>query len=234
VTRKLYLALAAVMVAGLMTSCAPAQEDVDTPLDAGRQAAESFVRESPTFQFDGMEDTLKLADTLVISEPNSWTFVYEFDSRHAGYGDRIGMVLAQVITPHVASITVTEGEVVYATLDNDWDMLEQARKTDHVDPDDAVAPPPADLIGVVTGVEPVGRNDVLGLVHVESETDTSQKYVVTVTGETVLTGLDGETVGFDSFEETQEVRVWFSGPVKESFPMQVDAGKIVISRAVAE
>ena len=226
-TRKLYLALAAIMVAGLMTGCSPAADGGDRPLDVARRAAESFVRESPTFQFDGVESTLRLTDTLEISEPNSWTFVYEFDSSQAGYGDRTGMALAQVITPHVASVTVADGETVYAALDGQWDMLEQTE----TDPVTAVTPPAADLVGVVTGIEPVGTDRVMGLVRVESETDASQKYVVTVTGETVLKGLDGQDVGFDAFEETQEVRVWFSGPVKESFPMQVDAGMMVISRA---
>jgi hypothetical protein len=68
----------------------------------------------------------------------------------------------------------------------------------------------------------------------QSEADVSQKYAITVTSETDILGLDGQTVGFGDLGEGQEVRVWFSGPVKESFPMQVDAGRIAISRAAGD
>lgn len=213
------------LVAPLVAGCT-----AQTALEKARQLAEDFVRGSATFEFDGMGDTLELTETLEISEPDSWTFGFEFDSRHAGFGDRTGMVLAQVITHHEAMVTVTGGEVVHAVLDGEWDMLAQEETSDGVDPDDAVTPPPVDFVGRVTGIEAAGEDPVRGLVTAESETDASQKYVITVTGETALLGLDGETVGFEALQETQEIRVWFSGPVKESFPMQVDAGMIVISQ----
>ena len=54
-----------------------------------------------------------------------WEFNYEFRCRHAGYGDRAGKMLAQVITSHRALVVVQRGEVIYATLDDKWDMLNQ-------------------------------------------------------------------------------------------------------------
>jgi hypothetical protein len=87
-----------------------------------QQIALEFLKSSATYKFDGIEDTLTLADTLVLRCPSCWTFVYKFDSRHAGYGDRTGEVLAQVITPHEAAITVIQGEVTDAILDGKWDM----------------------------------------------------------------------------------------------------------------
>ena len=84
-----------------------------------------FLRNSPTFRFDGMEDTLKLVRSGAGEKPYSWEFHYEFQSRHAGYGDRTGLILAQVITDHEAQIVVEQGEVVYAILDGRWDELRQ-------------------------------------------------------------------------------------------------------------
>lgn len=93
--------------------------------EESQRIAEEFLRSSPTFAFDGIPDTLKLADTSELSDPYSWTFVFEFESLHAGYGDRTGQVLAQVITPHQASITVEQLEIKYATIDGVWDMIAQ-------------------------------------------------------------------------------------------------------------
>jgi len=90
-----------------------------------RKTAEDFVRNSPTFSYDGMEDTLQLVHTLTARCPFCWVFVFDFTSRHAGYGDRTGMMLAQVLTPHRAVVTVEQGEVVSAIMDERWDMVRQ-------------------------------------------------------------------------------------------------------------
>lgn len=84
-----------------------------------------FVRNSPTFVFDGIMGTLELAETLQAGGENAWTFVFRFESAHAGYGDRTGQMLAEVITPHEAHVTVQHGAVVSALMDGTWDMLGQ-------------------------------------------------------------------------------------------------------------
>jgi len=92
----------------------------------GSQAiAEEFVRGSPTFNFDGIEKTLKLTKTLTARCPYCWSFTFEFDSRQAGYGDRTGKMLAQVITHHRAVIMVEQMEITSAVMDEKWDMLRQ-------------------------------------------------------------------------------------------------------------
>ncbi len=101
--------------------------------EAACAIGEEFVRESPTFAFDGMPETLELASAAwfpkMMTTPEgddlqerNWTFNFEFDSRHAGYGDRTGEVLAEVVTPHRAHVTVEEGTVTSAVLDGDWDI----------------------------------------------------------------------------------------------------------------
>jgi len=90
-----------------------------------QQTAEDFVKNSPTFQFDGIEESLELAEKLYPDIENAWQFVYHFESRNAGYGDRTGQMLAQVVTHHEAIITVENGEITTAILDGEWDMLSQ-------------------------------------------------------------------------------------------------------------
>jgi len=111
--------------------------------DAASLIAERFVKNDPTFSYDGLKDTLSLRVEHVNSlndfatpklsgltialtlplEPKEYTFKAKFDSRHSGYGDRTGKILAQVITPHEAEITVSNCQVVSAVMDGKWDMI---------------------------------------------------------------------------------------------------------------
>ena len=50
--------------------------------------AEDFLRSSPTFVFDGIEETLTLEDTLTARCPYCWVFIFEFESKHAASVDR--------------------------------------------------------------------------------------------------------------------------------------------------
>jgi len=100
-------------------------ESAEFTEENSRQLAEEFVKNSPTFEFDGIEDSLELVETLYPDIEDAWSFVFHFNSRHAGYGDRTGQMLAQVITPHEVVITVEKGMVKSAVMDEKWDMLRQ-------------------------------------------------------------------------------------------------------------
>ena len=92
--------------------------------EASRDKALEFVRLETTFRFDGIPETLEATETTSVG--NGWQFTIEFDSRHAGYGNRSGPILAQVITHHKAEITVEGGlGVTKAVMDGAWDMLKQ-------------------------------------------------------------------------------------------------------------
>jgi len=88
-----------------------------------QQMAQNFLENEATFKFDGMKETLKLTKTTVLSD--GYEFVFEFQSSHAGYGERTDMVLAQVITPHQDCIVVKQGQVFSAIMDGKWDMMKQ-------------------------------------------------------------------------------------------------------------
>jgi len=90
------------------------------------KAALSFVREGPTYSFDGIAGTLTVIGIDVLeSLPVQYVISISFDSRHAGYGDRTGQVLAQVITHHTAVVKIVNRKVVSAVLDGKWDELNQ-------------------------------------------------------------------------------------------------------------
>ena len=89
------------------------------------------MKNSPTYVFDGIDETPKLVNIAAYSEKtiseddigdtiNGCVFTFTFDSSSAGYGDRAGQIVAEVITPHVAVITVEQGKIISAILDNTW------------------------------------------------------------------------------------------------------------------
>ena len=93
--------------------------------EESQRIAEEFVKNSPTFIFDGIEDTLRLTESLTARCPYCWVFVFIFDCSFAGYGDRTGQATAQVITPHEAVVTVEQLEITSAVMDEQWDVISQ-------------------------------------------------------------------------------------------------------------
>jgi hypothetical protein len=120
------LAVLALVAGACSNSSQPPQSSDSLGLgapDTNLTTAENFVKNSPTFKYDGIPETLKLSDTVPMD--NRIQYVFEFDCRHAGYGDRTGQALAQVIEHHVAMIIVENGQVISALLDGHWDMIHQ-------------------------------------------------------------------------------------------------------------
>jgi len=93
------------------------------------RTAKEFIMNAPTFRFDGIRQTVNVTNiaeaTVPPGTPAHVVVTITFESRHAGYGNRSGQALAQVITPHTAVITVVGGEVTSAVLDGKWDELRQ-------------------------------------------------------------------------------------------------------------
>ena len=88
----------------------------------------NWLINAPTFKFDGIVGSAKVVNSflaMTFAAPSFWGVTLEFDSLHAGYGDRTGQMLAQVITHHVVTIHVTEGTVNLAQIDDQWNELKQ-------------------------------------------------------------------------------------------------------------
>jgi hypothetical protein len=99
-------------------------EDSDSENAIG--IALDFLKNGATYKFDGIDGTMVVEETRILeSYPVQYIVIISFDSSHAGYGDRTGQILAQVVTPHSAWVKVVNGEVVSAVLDNTWDELNQ-------------------------------------------------------------------------------------------------------------
>jgi hypothetical protein len=100
----------------------------DTTSEEAESIALSFLRNSPTFRFDGIEDSIHISEAFAMeSYPVQYVFIVAFDCGHPGYGDRAGQVLAQVITSHEIRIVVSAGEVRSAVIDGEWDELNQTQ-----------------------------------------------------------------------------------------------------------
>lgn len=88
--------------------------------------ARNFTIISPTFKFDGIEETLKVVN-VVSKEINPPQYVINIDfvSRHGGYGDRTGQIVTQALTHHTVVVTVEDGKVISAIIDEKWDEVNQ-------------------------------------------------------------------------------------------------------------
>lgn len=91
--------------------------------EGGQKMALEFVKQEATYRFDGIPETMNVKSATSIG--NGWKYTIEFDSRHAGYGNRTGQLLAEVITHHTAEVTVQAGKVTKAILEGQWDMINQ-------------------------------------------------------------------------------------------------------------
>ena len=90
------------------------------------EVVEAYVKNSPTYQYDGIDRSLQLVETNPSAEcATCIELTYVYQSRHGGYGDRTGKFLAQVITDHTVVVTVNSAQVTRAVMDNRWDVIAQ-------------------------------------------------------------------------------------------------------------
>lgn len=92
--------------------------------DEAATNAKSFLVNGPTFRFDGIESSVQIAKAEKIAR-DVWIVTLSFECRHSGYGDRVGQMLLQVITPHTMDLRIDKGEIVAAIIDGVWDELRQ-------------------------------------------------------------------------------------------------------------
>lgn len=98
----------------------------DTTFSEAEELAIEFLRNGPTFSFDGIEGTIEVVDIIAMEiYPVQYVITLGFECSHAGYGDRTGEELAQVITPHTIRIALSAGEIGSALIDDQWDELIQ-------------------------------------------------------------------------------------------------------------
>jgi hypothetical protein len=117
------ICIMALLILLTFTGISCSQSNTGSPGESQR-VAEEFVKKEATYRFDGIPETLKVTSTTSVG--NGWQYTIEFDSRHAGYGNRSGQILAEVITHHIAEVTLQAGKVTKAIMDGQWDMISQS------------------------------------------------------------------------------------------------------------
>lgn len=111
--------------------------------------ARQFVNAENTYKFDGMADTLSVKMNKTVST-SVYEIIAEFTSRHAGFGDRADKMVAEVLTPHTAVITIENGAVASAVMDGQWDMIAQKSVDTQTPPSTMPARDPATATPVTT------------------------------------------------------------------------------------
>jgi hypothetical protein len=138
--RRVWIAIIAIIViggilGGIKAFYISSDGDKPEPLTPGEEITEEesleiarkFMLNSPTYTYDGRD--LAHVETQALRCPSCYLFTFEFTSTHAGYGDRSKLMVAQVITPHIAVITTSQGRVTEAIMDNQWNMIKQEMTT---------------------------------------------------------------------------------------------------------
>ncbi len=98
----------------------------DTPCSEAVGMAIMFLKKGPTFSFDGVPGPIEGIDALALeSYPRQYFITIAFECSQAGYGDREGQILAQVITAHEVRIALSDSVIGSAIIDNSWDELIQ-------------------------------------------------------------------------------------------------------------
>jgi hypothetical protein len=132
ISASFVLLVALLIVEALAISSASGLTAADAALYKAGWIAKQYTLNDETYKYDGIYNTLKvipaqnavsIMGVAAASVPTSYTFKASYNSSHTGYGNRAGKVLAQVITPHTALITVKNNQVISATIDGRWNMM---------------------------------------------------------------------------------------------------------------
>ena len=94
---------------------------------------------------------------------------------------------------------------------------------------------PASIAGRITSIDRSGER--IGSIRVEerpADAAGSDKAVARIRQETAVRGADGSWTDFNALKVGQWVRVWFTGPVAESYPVQATASVVAIDSLAPE
>lgn len=140
ITAACVVIIALIVVEGIAVTSASGATGAQSAYNKAAWTAKQFVTNDDTYKYDGMSNTLRVSPdngaVSIMDAPRTqsvqamaqspsgqtYTFKIKFNSKHAGYGNRNGKVLADTITPHTALITVKGNQVISATMDGKWDM----------------------------------------------------------------------------------------------------------------
>ncbi len=111
-----------VLAAGCISQVYTAEEAKETAVE--------YIRNAPTFQFDGIPRSLKAMYAEPLDCEGCFEVAVEFDCLGVGFGNRGGLLVSQQLTQHVAKVRVEKGEVTQAIIDEIWDEMAQKAVTE--------------------------------------------------------------------------------------------------------
>ena len=87
-----------------------------------REVARQWIEQkAPTYVFDGLN--LVFIEERVEECSTCHVFTFSFESRQGGYGNREGLALTQVITPHKIEVEIKNGVVARAITDGKYNEI---------------------------------------------------------------------------------------------------------------
>ena len=91
-------------------------------VESARQTAQAWVEEfASTYVFDGLN--LEFIENRIGGCDSCFISIFSFESRHGGYGNREGLLITQVITPHIIEVEVEERKVIRVVTDGKYNEL---------------------------------------------------------------------------------------------------------------
>lgn len=106
------------------TSCLkPPAQTVTCKQEQAIALTEQFIKNTPTYTFDGIADSIKKIKVETPDNGQTWQLTYLFKCRHPGYGDRSDQALAEVTTEHSVQVTIQGCRIVTAICDKNYDLL---------------------------------------------------------------------------------------------------------------
>lgn len=102
--------------------------------EEARSIALEWLYGCPTYKFDGVPETVKILQIDTLRMPNAYAVYVEFVSQYPGFGDRTGCVMLGHSQQHTIKITVVEGKVMGAVIDEIWDEMNQKSLQDTMPP----------------------------------------------------------------------------------------------------
>ena len=85
--------------------------------------AENFVKQSSTFRFDAIPESLIITNYKILNCSYCYSFTFTYKTLHAGCGNRSNQFLPEQITQRKVEVILERGRVTKAILDNIYDEI---------------------------------------------------------------------------------------------------------------
>ncbi|MDD5043614.1 MAG: DUF333 domain-containing protein [Patescibacteria group bacterium] len=103
--------------------CQTGEKDDSAGGESKNIARDWILANSPTYRFDGAG--LNFMETKSLTCSGCFEHLFSFTSSQAGYGDRTGEILAQMMTPHEIRVETRNGAITSAITDNKYDEIKK-------------------------------------------------------------------------------------------------------------